>query len=201
MNSRTLATVLAALRYYQGAGFADSADIPGPFHNRQSAPFIQAIANNGDTLLPLTAAEIDELCESLNVGHITLDADSGIRSALERVASLLPYDEEGEPMWNGDTQLTTRPDGEDAMRVLNFHIKNARKILKENPACHAPTGDSEDQDENAEAIRELAREKLPSDEDTIDEDAAISHGNDNGCYVAAWLWVDFSGTPFDKKTA
>lgn len=35
----------------------------------------------------------------------------------------------------------------------------------------------------------------------IDGDAAISEGDDNGAYVAAWLWVDFAGTKFDKEAA
>jgi hypothetical protein len=33
----------------------------------------------------------------------------------------------------------------------------------------------------------------------IDDDAQVSEGSDNGCYVAAWVWVDFSGTDFDKE--
>jgi hypothetical protein len=33
----------------------------------------------------------------------------------------------------------------------------------------------------------------------IDHDAKLSAGRDNGCYVAAWVWVDFTGTEFDKE--
>jgi hypothetical protein len=32
----------------------------------------------------------------------------------------------------------------------------------------------------------------------IDDNAVISHGEDNGAYVQAWVWVGFSGTRFDK---
>jgi len=54
--------------------------------------------------------------------------------------------------------------------------------------------------ERKEEIRQLAREEHQCDGVIeIDSNAAISEGCDNGCYVAAWVWVDFSGTPFDKK--
>jgi hypothetical protein len=33
----------------------------------------------------------------------------------------------------------------------------------------------------------------------IDDDAELSESNDNGCYVAAWVWVGFAGTEFDKE--
>ena len=59
--------------------------------------------------------------------------------------------------------------------------------------------------ENAQAefkrlsILELARNEHQKDgEVEIDDNAQLSEGNDNGCYVAAWVWVGFSGTPFDK---
>jgi hypothetical protein len=33
----------------------------------------------------------------------------------------------------------------------------------------------------------------------IDDNALLSEGNDNGCYLAAWVWVDFARTKFDKE--
>ena len=33
----------------------------------------------------------------------------------------------------------------------------------------------------------------------IDDNAKLSEGKDNGTYVAAWVWVDFAGTKFDKE--
>jgi hypothetical protein len=33
----------------------------------------------------------------------------------------------------------------------------------------------------------------------IDSDAQLSEGDDNGCYVQAWVWFDFAGTKFDKE--
>ena len=32
----------------------------------------------------------------------------------------------------------------------------------------------------------------------IDYDAKLSDGDANGCWVQAWVWVDFAGTPYDK---
>jgi hypothetical protein len=50
-------------------------------------------------------------------------------------------------------------------------------------------------------IVELARTQCQEEGGVeIDDNAQISEGGDNGCYVAAWVWLDFTGTPFDKET-
>lgn len=56
-----LATILAALRFYQGAGMGEP-------DNRSDA--IHAIATDGD-VISLDAAAIDTLCESLNRGGLS----------------------------------------------------------------------------------------------------------------------------------
>ena len=49
-------------------------------------------------------------------------------------------------------------------------------------------------------IIELAREQREIEGAVeIDDNALLSEGNENGCYVAAWVWCDFAGTPFDKE--
>ena len=49
-------------------------------------------------------------------------------------------------------------------------------------------------------IIELAREQREIEGAVeIDYNALLSEGNDNGCYVAAWVWVDFAGSNFDKQ--
>jgi hypothetical protein len=49
-------------------------------------------------------------------------------------------------------------------------------------------------------IIELAREQREIEGAVeIDDTALLSEGNDNGCYVAAWVWVDFAGSNFDKQ--
>ena len=53
MNKRELATVLAALRYWQREGLI-------------SGGHEQDIASDGETIKPLSAEEIDALCEELN---------------------------------------------------------------------------------------------------------------------------------------
>lgn len=58
--------------------------------------------------------------------------------------------------------------------------------------------DSSDSSDRPDAIRALAREHHPIDGIEIDGDAIVSEGDDNGAYVAAWVWVSFDGTDFDK---
>ena len=49
-------------------------------------------------------------------------------------------------------------------------------------------------------IMELAREQCAQEGVVeIDDSAQVSEGEDNGCYVQAWVWVDFSDTDFDKE--
>ncbi|MHB1892726.1 MAG: hypothetical protein ACYCTZ_04400 [Candidatus Dormibacteria bacterium] len=54
LSDRELATVLAALRYWQGECGPEDAEAADMVHF--------------DRCTPLTTAEIDELCERLNVG-------------------------------------------------------------------------------------------------------------------------------------
>lgn len=56
LNDRELATVLAALRYYQSVMNFGGAP---PFRVAQ-------IASCDDTLLPLDACEVDDLCQRIN---------------------------------------------------------------------------------------------------------------------------------------
>jgi hypothetical protein len=65
--------------------------------------------------------------------------------------------------------------------------------------------DVPDIDTAAEARRKRIIEVLFKDslsrqgEIEVDSDALISEGEDNGCYVSAWVWCDFSGTELDKS--
>ena len=50
------------------------------------------------------------------------------------------------------------------------------------------------------AIIELARQQHEQEGLVeIDDNAQLSEGAENGCYVQAWVWVDFTGTQFDKE--
>jgi hypothetical protein len=62
LNRRELATVLAALRYHQDENLQAGPEI--------AALAIRDIATDGGTLRPLSAAEIDALCQKLNVSLI-----------------------------------------------------------------------------------------------------------------------------------
>jgi hypothetical protein len=63
------------------------------------------------------------------------------------------------------------------------------------------------QSEREKQIIALAKEHYEgssqaSDGDiNVDDDAVVSEGEENGAYVAAWVWVRFAGTPLDKEAA
>lgn len=50
-----------------------------------------------------------------------------------------------------------------------------------------------------EIIAEAKGEHGVEGEVEVDDDAKLSEGEDNGCYVQAWVWVDFAGTRWDKE--
>lgn len=49
----------------------------------------------------------------------------------------------------------------------------------------------------------LKSSMTPSDADACvtELEAQISEGDDNGCYVQAWVWCDFEGTELDKEAS
>jgi len=59
------------------------------------------------------------------------------------------------------------------------------------------------QEADRREIIEMARNDNPicDGELEIDDNAVVSHGEDNGAYVQAWVWVGFGGTRFDKYPA
>ncbi len=60
--------------------------------------------------------------------------------------------------------------------------------------CLTPT------EERRIGIIELARQHHGQEGQVeIDDNAQLSEGNDHGCYVQAWVWIDFAGTRFDKE--
>lgn len=77
MDARTIGTVLAALRNYQ----SDMERFNGV------PAFLEDIATNGGTVIPLDTDEIDDLCESINSGSlreqvIVLDQGDGDGSVI-----------------------------------------------------------------------------------------------------------------------
>ena len=56
--------------------------------------------------------------------------------------------------------------------------------------------------ERTNYIVNLARKEFSLNKDVISIDIGetqISEGSDNGAWVRAWVWVDFSDTPLDKE--
>ncbi len=93
VNSAELATILAALRFYQREGQGDPS-------NRRVA--IQVIATDGDTQLSLNTEGIDALCERINLDEpvrclIGLEGGliTGVTSNVRLEFTVLDYDVEG----------------------------------------------------------------------------------------------------------
>jgi hypothetical protein len=62
------------------------------------------------------------------------------------------------------------------------------------------SSDSTESNERQRQIVDLAKARLHRDgECEIEDTAKVSEGSDNGAYVHAWVWVDFTGTSFDKE--
>lgn len=49
-----------------------------------------------------------------------------------------------------------------------------------------------------EKIVAMARATYGDDYIVIDDNAKLSEGDDNDTWVQAWVWVDLSGSEFDK---
>lgn len=96
VDNRELATILAALRYYQRTGVCldgCNGDLIVPEEERD-------VATDGGTLEPLGEKEIDELCESINCEPTLPDQ---MLSALERVSAAC--DSEGDDYdWAGEVE-------------------------------------------------------------------------------------------------
>lgn len=56
----------------------------------------------------------------------------------------------------------------------------------------------ETRDTREDKIRQMAKSEWCTDEISIDANAEVSEGDDNGAYVAAWVWVSFYQTDLDK---
>lgn len=62
-----------------------------------------------------------------------------------------------------------------------------------------PTVEQSETETRNAAIRQMAKDEWNKDgEIEIDDGAVVSEGDDNGAYVAAWVWVGFGGTELDK---
>lgn len=125
---------------------------------------------------PFTLQEIDTLCETLNF-EAPDPLLTHLAEELEAIRQALQQDNPGRADWL------------------------ARKATERITAHQAPAKPAETEDLKARrlAIIDLADEQHASEDIDVDADARLSEGDDNGCYVSAWLWVNFSGTPFDKE--
>jgi len=82
--------------------------------------------------------------------------------------------------------------------MICTNCKQEADTLPDDRLCEACFADSE---ERRLEIIELARQQCQVEGAVeIDDDATLSEGNENGCFVRGWVWADFNGTKFDKET-
>ena len=74
--------------------------------------------------------------------------------------------------------------------------REAAEALTDNGLC--PDCRIDDEERRFEIIELARKHHQKNGELEIDDDARVSEGNDNGCYVGAWVWFDFAETKFDK---
>ena len=58
-----------------------------------------------------------------------------------------------------------------------------------------------DEQERNQKIKELAAEQWGEfcDELEFDDEIELSEGIQNGCFIKAWVWVNFAGTELSKE--
>ena len=102
---------------------------------------------------------------------------------IERSAPFLPRIE---------AEINAQADAIDAVKGHERQIQELAEVID-------TVEEREPNHERWLAIRALATHQWHKDgEIEIDDGAPISEGDDNGAYVQAWVWTDFSGTACDK---
>ena len=195
MNSRTLATILAALRNLQidlRQGHLDLAQ-----------DFSEIFSDHA----PMTSEEIDTLCQSLNFSESEMLHWQATSRSLpdEDIMCLIhctegttgeAYMDSGEWHWSGMAGIVKTPVTHWTELPLGPHLPS-QPVTPQPEKSEATTPESE---ARRLAIIDLADEQHPNEDISVDADAILSEGDDNGCYISAWLWISFSGTPYDKET-
>lgn len=90
------------------------------------------------------------------------------------------------------SRMEPADDAEDSIATINRLIAEAKKAAYQPPFDH----------ERCKELRRLAREQHCTEgECEIDDGAVISHGDEAGVYVQAWVWVDFQEGFLDDDSA
>jgi hypothetical protein len=169
MPTRETSTILAALRYWQAANNPKHSPVMVAAGNE--FPECQKIAGDRGSFKPLDAAEIDELCEHINLCVEPEESATKLLSDLaEAVRDLKLFG------GNGGTLAE-----ETAREALEAAEKAKKMKMPSDPVAL----------ETDEKYREFARTLGSSNNEDIqiDADAKVSHGSEAGAYVAAWVWV------------
>lgn len=86
----------------------------------------------------------------------------------------------------------------EAIQEYRNSIMTLVQAVRANCDALAFAATSPEERERNEKIRSLARAHAREGVVEIDEGALVSEGDDNGAYVAAWVWADFASTDLDK---
>lgn len=179
MPTRETGTILAALRLWQ-------IYLEGRMPNTSEYEEIGGIATDGQTFEKLNAAEIDALCETINLGDIEAHP---LRAALENAHSALgaaqTQFEQCAKMFRDDQEFI------EAHGLVDEACEIAGKALRDSPVTAADDQADAAEQERIAKYREAANGLTSSnnEEIQIDDDAKVSMGSDPGAYVAAWIWV------------
>ena len=81
--------------------------------------------------------------------------------------------------------------------MICSNCKEYAESLNDDRLCEVCDAEAE---ERRLEIIDLARQQRQVEGAVeIDNNATLSEGNDNGCFVRGWVWADFAGTKFDKE--
>lgn len=83
--------------------------------------------------------------------------------------------------------------------LVHKHVSN--ELIARVTVVDVPDLSPEAEERRARIVELAAEASYDGGVLEIDADAAISEGNDNGCYVSAWVWFPFDDTEFNKCSA
>ena len=81
--------------------------------------------------------------------------------------------------------------------MLCSNCNQAAEVLTDGGLCADCFLEAEER--RSEIINLARKEHQEEGQVEIDDNAQLSEGDDNGCYVQAWVWVDFTETRFEEE--
>jgi hypothetical protein len=177
MPTRETGTILAALRRWQ-------IHLESRLANSSETEELHSIATDGGSFRALAPEEIDELCESINLGDGS-PANERLLGFAELVRDFFTDDSAGHARYLKDQ-------AERALAAAQGKARShKRKVPRPKPADdgYAVLAELDPvESEMEEKYRDGARGHVDT-EFQVDADAKVSMGDDPGAWVQCWLWV------------